>query len=295
LRWITIIPTSNGGVRMVSSMATRPGVAVVQPPERRVLGKGLVAGWPSAAGRRGTWVAASSRGLCLALLERSTSQANPSDAGDGLAHAPDDCAAGAPVDGASGALSRGLLIPTLIGSPTPDAVIDSLQRSSLGGFAPFRIIAADASELATFDWDGSAGHAERRELAPRADCTPWPGPNAAGMDRQAGHMPAALCERWVACLRELGTNAAAQDRFHLGLAEWIATHGPRTPTDADIAPDALGPRDIVHTTITADGAGGVSMTHRDRSGVWPLAIATVVVTRPTTFTARHSHSLGQHE
>jgi hypothetical protein len=88
---------------------------------------------PADGRARGTWIAASARGLVLALLNRSAG--NP------------------PADAAS----RGLLIPSLIGATGGESFVRGLAAVDLPRFAPFRMVALwrhlDDGVVAAWDGD----------------------------------------------------------------------------------------------------------------------------------------------
>jgi hypothetical protein len=246
---VTIIPTTDGGVRLVSSrdeQRTRPRAL---PPERRVLRAGIVAAWPTDPAGGGTWIAASSRGLCLTLLNVN------------LERMPEPT---------ERTLSRGSIIPTLIDSITPAGVLERLQRSDLHRFMPFRLVAADATELADFRWDGQSFEAHAEELAPRCFVSSGLG----------DHLVAPRLELWRDWIADHGLSPEAQDAFHEH--RW-----PDRP-HLSVHMDREDARTVSVSTALADGTGGVTLAHRDDAGTHELLVAGVVVTRSAMFTPRAS-------
>lgn len=244
---VTIIPTTDGGVRLVTNRDELRTRAAALPPERRILRSGLVAGWPTDPDAGGTWVAASSRGLCLSLLNVNI-DATP--ARNSLT------------------LSRGSIIPNLIDSATPSVVIERLQRSPLERFMPFRLIAADASEVAAFRWDGATATIETSELSPRCFVS-------SGLGDARAQPRLILWEQWLA---EHGVSPEAQDSFHEH--QW-----PDQP-EVSVRMERHDARTVSVSTIVADGTGSVTLTYRDDHSTHELPIASVVMTRPTMFTSK---------
>lgn len=127
---------------------------------------GVACAWPVDGAAGGTWIAASARGLVLALLNRNADDAERWRRSAGLR-------------------SRGAIIPELIASPGAGAALDALAERPLDRFAPFALIVIDDGTVATATWDGSAlslapveaggprmwassGYGDERVRAPRA-------------------------------------------------------------------------------------------------------------------------------
>lgn len=244
---VTIIPTSDGGIRLVSNRDEQRSRPVAMPPERRVLRAGIVAAWPTDPAGGGTWIAASSRGLCLSLLNVN------------LERLPEPT---------EGMLSRGTIIPTLIDSITPGAVLERLERSALDRFMPFRLVAADATEVAEFRWDGGSFKAEAAELMPRCFVS-------SGLGDELVEPRLDLWRAWIA---EHGVSPEAQDAFH--------EHRWDDRPEISVNMERDDARTVSVSTAVADGSGGVSLRHRDGAGVHEIQVAGVVVTRPAMFTSR---------
>jgi hypothetical protein len=132
----------------------------------------------------GTWIAASERGVVLALLNRSE---------------------GAPPPGVA---SRGLLIPELLGATDADALVDALGRRDLAPFAPFRLLALwhgrDAGVVA--GWNGVALDAAELDAAAGLLCSSSLG------DERVTATRGAVWERHRAGATSF--DAAAHDAFH---------------------------------------------------------------------------------
>lgn len=96
----------------------------------------------------GTWLAAASSGMVMALLNL-----NPDDPAD---------------PPAPGRVSRGLIIPSLIAAPTLALARAALHRIDLRLYAPFRLVAANIHErtITQTAWDGRSLHQHDLPLAP---------------------------------------------------------------------------------------------------------------------------------
>lgn len=103
------------------------------PPQRSVAGDTRYLA-PLDPESGGTWIAVNERGLVLALLNRSE---------DG--HAPQ-----------AGTMSRGTVIPALIGNRDPEVAIQRLQELDLKECGPFRLLAQRGDEqVLVASWNGS--------------------------------------------------------------------------------------------------------------------------------------------
>jgi hypothetical protein len=120
---LSIIPT-RGGYRVVVNRDEQRSRAAGQGPAWRTLqegdGKGVRVLWPTDPVGGGTWVAASERGLTIALLNFN------------LEPAPE-----LPAD----LISRGSVIPALITARDGDSALDRLAAMDLHRLAPFRLVA----------------------------------------------------------------------------------------------------------------------------------------------------------
>jgi len=133
---VSIIPIEGGaGLRLVVNRDESTERPPALPPRWHAIG-GLRAVWPIDGLAGGTWVAASERGLALALLNSNLPDRQP---------AP------------GRRESRGGIIPRLIGAASTSDVLSMAEGIDLGGFEPFRLVAAGAGEgqrLVELGWDG---------------------------------------------------------------------------------------------------------------------------------------------
>jgi uncharacterized protein with NRDE domain len=131
---VSIIPTA-AGLRMACNrdeLRTRPSAL---PPRVVRFGRRLaVLPLDPAAG--GTWVAANDAGLAFALLNVNR---------PGARHV--------------GRLTRGMVIPSLLGCDSVEAATALALRLDASDFSPFRLVVADPRGCVAVVWDGS-----RREL-----------------------------------------------------------------------------------------------------------------------------------
>ncbi len=140
---VTVIPTP-AGPRLVHSRDELRSRSAALDPAWRDLPGGLRGVWPTDPDAGGTWIAARSDGLVLAILNRNI-----------------------PPNGRPAATrSRGGVIPALMAAPnarTANAVMKLLSAQPLGGTAPFRLLAIDAAGGAMVaTWDGlTLGEPER--------------------------------------------------------------------------------------------------------------------------------------
>lgn len=187
---VSIIPAPPG-YRVVCNRDESRGRPEAAPPRWRRLkaapGRAL---WPTDTHAGGTWIASSSAGLTLCLLNLNPD--NPLD----LSLVP-------------GLVSRGLVIPTLIEQPDAPSAARAVSRLALSRFAPFRLVAIDLPDSGSpraieAAWDRRALQVTEHP----------PGP--------ACFVSSGLGDRLVRCrldlFRELvlegGASAESQDRFH---------------------------------------------------------------------------------
>ena len=117
--------------------------ASAQPPREATAGD---VRWlaPVDGAALGTWIAASSNGLLLALLNRTDEGAAPR----------------------TGAVSRGAIIPALVTAPTLAVAGELLGKLDLAATAPFRLFGRDRTASAPCCWGWNGVALERVELDP---------------------------------------------------------------------------------------------------------------------------------
>lgn len=134
---LTFITTESAGnphgLRVVMNrdeLSTRPEAL---SPRWRELAGGTRAIWPTDPVGGGTWIAATSTGMVLCLLNLNV---------EGAGALPRDL------------VSRGQLIPRFVEAATTAHLLESLRRTDLSLFAPFRLIVAGRpSELEEGLWE----------------------------------------------------------------------------------------------------------------------------------------------
>ncbi|MFN0133223.1 MAG: NRDE family protein [Phycisphaerales bacterium] len=144
---VTIISGASAdgvGMRVVCNRDESRSRPPAMPPKWREVEDmpGARAIWPMDLEAGGTWIAAAESGLVLCLLN-----VNPEPP---------------PRLPRSGLQSRGLVIPSLIGLSSPQAVVRRLSQTSLKRFAPFRLVAMQSARagaepaVAEVRWDRAA-------------------------------------------------------------------------------------------------------------------------------------------
>lgn len=121
---VSVIPLG-AGFRVVCNRDERHERADASTPRWRSI-RGVRVIYPADGEAGGTWIAASERGVVLALLNVNL--------------APDAREAGRP---RAGRHSRGKLIPLLAPSADAVAAIDALREMDLDAFEPFRMVSVD--------------------------------------------------------------------------------------------------------------------------------------------------------
>jgi len=124
-----IFPPDHPGLfRVVSNRDEQRSRPPATPPTWHAIKGGSTdarALWPTDTLAGGTWIAASQHGLVLAILNLNLDPP-------------------VSVRGVRGLLSRGSVIPALIGQPDAAAAMEGLRKLPLDRFAPFRLIAVNA-------------------------------------------------------------------------------------------------------------------------------------------------------
>ncbi|MFN0011472.1 MAG: NRDE family protein [Phycisphaerales bacterium] len=132
-----------GGFRVVMNRdeeRTRPPAL---PPRWHELPGGKRAIWPVDPSGGGTWIAAAQGGGGAGGLVCCLLNGNPREP--------------PPLPAPARALSRGLIIPTVIGEADAPAAISAAASMELDRFPPFRLVAVDAGpRVVDLRWDGRA-------------------------------------------------------------------------------------------------------------------------------------------
>ena len=144
---LTIIPIDDGaGFRLVTNRDEQRDRPKASPPRHRVLhGREWI--WPEDGLAGGAWVGASETGLALSILNLNFTPPRPLPARSQL-------------------VSRGHIIPALAGCAGADEALEALAATSLDGFAPFRLVAADFARIGVARWDRERLTIDRRPMAP---------------------------------------------------------------------------------------------------------------------------------
>lgn len=124
-------PDQPGLFRVVSNRDEQRSRPPATPPTWHAIKGGATdarALWPTDTLAGGTWIAAAQHGLVLAILNLNP---NPPVS----------------VRGVRGLLSRGSVIPALIGQRDAAAAMEGLRKLPLDRFAPFRLVAVNAVPL----------------------------------------------------------------------------------------------------------------------------------------------------
>lgn len=172
----------------------------------------------------GTWVAANDAGLVLALLNRNV---------------------GGPP--AMRRLSRGLIIPALVGLERAAEAIERLGGMDLSEFAEFRLVAADADWVLAAVWDGAGLSVERGPLAPVCFAS-----SGLGDERVRPRV-----ELFREMVSSRGATPSVQDEFH--------RHRWADRPEVSVMMERPGARTVSMTVVESDGAG-VEMRYYDDAG-----------------------------
>lgn len=182
-----------GTLRVVCNRDEQRERPVAAPPRWHALesSERRRAVWPTDTLAGGTWIGAGEHGLVLALLNL-----NPDVGWDGR--------------GGAGLISRGMIIPALIGHPDAENAVRGLERLTMSRYAPFRLVAIEPTgdgrigRVLEARWDGREVRVERHGAGP------------------ACFVSSGLGDRRVEPRRELfaemiasrGPSAAVQNEFH---------------------------------------------------------------------------------
>ncbi len=222
---------ASAGFRVVVNRDEERDRPPAHGPRWRDLACGARAVWPTDPLGGGTWIAASSRGLVLCLLNGNPEPRPPR---------PE----------AGRVLSRGVIVPGLIDAPDAQAALDRARGLELDRFPPFRLLAIDS------------GGPSLSGAGPRVlDCK-WNGREAALGSRvgpAACFVSSGLGDRCVSVRLPLfermvlpAPTPESQDLFH-------AHRWPERP-ELSVLMSRSAARTVSRTIVEA-GAGGVSMRY----------------------------------
>lgn len=217
------------GYRVVVNRDEKRSRPAATPPEER-LGHGRRALWPVDTLAGGTWIAVTDRGLTL-----SVQNVNPTPP---LALPPV-------------LVSRGEIIPRLMGARTARDAASDLRRLHLDLHAPFRLVAIDDTEIAEAVWDRTSLAVKRQSLGPACFVSSGLGDCLA----------APRIDLWDLFLAEHGATPRMQDEFH--------RHAWPDRPEISVRMSRADARTISTTTVDVRfGAAGAeaTMIHRDDAG-----------------------------
>lgn len=224
---VTIIPLSDGGVRLITNRDERRERAPAFAPEVRESADGLRSLSPLDPAGGGTWVSVTEHGVVLALLN-----ANPRR----------------PVPAPGAARSRGLVIPTVQHIRRARDIGGAVAALDAGVFAPFRLVTADRDSIGLVEWDGERLTGSGRGLAPVCFVSSGLGDHRV-VDRLA------LFDAWIG---EHGATREAQDAFHRH--RW-----PDRP-EVSVMMSRADARTVSITEVEVTRAGSLVMMYRDDAG-----------------------------
>lgn len=185
-------------LRMVVNRDEQRTRTPAQPPEWRRLPTGERGLFPLDPDGGGTWVGASEHGLALCLMNLTR---------PGVL---------APL---AGALSRGLIIPRLLNSPSAAAAVERLEQMDLSPFPGFRLLAvgpigaSGSARLFESAWDRASLEVRTHELQFNGVST-----HTRGVCFASSGLGDALVQSRVGLFEQMvlagSGDASAQDRFH---------------------------------------------------------------------------------
>lgn len=178
---LTIVPLQDGFRLVVNRDEQRSRASALAPREHRVDGRTCL--WPVDGKEGGTWLAASETGLVM-----SVQNVNP-DPRPALPR---------------GVVSRGHIIPPMMGLTNPADALLALENLALETFAPFRLVAADARAIIEARWNRETLSITRRPM--QAVCFTTSG--------LGDHLVTDRLSLFDEFVQERGVTEAMQDAFH---------------------------------------------------------------------------------
>jgi hypothetical protein len=205
------------GLRLVMNRDEQRDRPAAVAPCWRELSGGVRAVWPTDPAGGGTWIAATSRGLVLCLLNLNL-EPRP--------FLPE------------GLLSRGLIIPSVVESAGAVGVVGALERLELRRFAPFRLVVAErGGGVWECRWDRERLRSVEHAALPLCFVS-----SGLGDSRVEGRLR--LFEERVA---QTGFTAGEQDAFH--------QHGWEGEPEISVMMSRAEARTVSVTTVEVSGSG----------------------------------------
>ncbi len=232
-------PGESSGFRLVTSRDESIRRAPALPPVLHRLESGQAL-WPIDADAGGTWVAASDRGLALAILN---------------IYAPGED--WTPRHDPGAAPSRGTIIPRLIGSASASAAAQALGAIDLAPFRPFRLLCADPSGVTECRWERGSLALSPPALYPACF-------SSHGMGDDTARHRLHLFRRWFG---DRPVTPGEQDGFH--------RHRWASRPEISVRMSRADARTVSITSVTVRVGVGVSMTHEPLAvpGASPTTVA----------------------
>jgi len=178
---LTIVPLGSGYRLVVNRDELRARVSASAPRVTRVSGRSCV--WPVDGKEGGTWIAVSDAGVSM-----SVQNVNP-DPRPALPR---------------GIVSRGHIIPPMMGVGSASEALVALENLDLETFAPFRLVALDARSILEARWNREALSITRRPM--QAVCFTTSG--------LGDHLVTERLTLFDSFVRDRGATREMQDAYH---------------------------------------------------------------------------------
>lgn len=235
---LTIVPLRGGYRVMVNRDESRVRAGATGPRVSRVGARECV--WPVDGKEGGTWIAASDGGVVMSIQN-----VNP----DPRPVLP------------KGIVSRGHIIPPMMGLTSPSDALLALENLDLETFAPFRLIAADARSILEARWNREALSITRRPM--QAVCFTTSG--------LGDHLVTDRLTLFDAFVRERGVTGEMQEAFHAH--RWAE----RPEVSVNMArPDARTVSVTLVEVMRGEGGTRAQMTYRDDAGTARASVGSAV-------------------